>query len=394
MKYLARVLIPLLCLLLVFGAAGCSKDTVPPVITDVSSSGVTGSSATITWTTDEKATSQVEYSTTGSFSSSSDLDSSLVTSHTVSLSGLAANTTYHYRVKSADKAGNEAVSDDYSLTTPQPVTGVTLNKTSTTIVKGLTEQLVATVQPPNATNQAIAWSSSDNAVVSVSATGLVTGVNAGTATITVTSADQGLTASCAVTVLPEGQAPALKVGNKWTYELTDNGTYYTVVYEITGDGTVNGEECWVMLMSWTPDLMGVSSMTSRMSKATLLDLQGQFSMTIAGYTASASVVCSYSPSNASPFPLEVGKQFSATTTETTTMTFMGETTTETETTAHTYKVEAVEQVTVQAGTFKCFKITDTSNQGVSTSWYSDQAKLWVKTVSDDGSTMELKSYSL
>ena len=229
MKYPARVLIPLLCLLLVFGAAGCSKDTVPPMITDVSSSGVTGSSATITWTTDEKATSQVEYSTTGAFSSTSDLDSSLATSHSVSLSGLTANSTYHYRVKSLDEAGNESVSGDNTFSTPQPVIGVTLNKPSTTIVKGLTEQLVAAVQPPNATNQAIAWSSSDNGVASVSATGLVTGLNAGTAAITVTSADQGLTASCSVTVLPEGQTPQLKVGNKWTYELTDNGTYYTVV---------------------------------------------------------------------------------------------------------------------------------------------------------------------
>src|SRR5262249_45901270 len=73
--------------------------------------------ATITWTTDVNSDSQVEYGTTGSYGSSSTLDSTLVTSHSVVLSGLQASTLYHYRVKSKNSAGALGVSGDYTFTT-------------------------------------------------------------------------------------------------------------------------------------------------------------------------------------------------------------------------------------------------------------------------------------
>jgi uncharacterized protein YjdB len=80
-----------------------------------------------------------------------------------------------------------------------PVTGVSLNKTSTTISVGSTETLTATIAPSNATNQAVAWSSSNTSAATVSSTGRVTAVSAGTATITVTTQDGSRTATCAVT---------------------------------------------------------------------------------------------------------------------------------------------------------------------------------------------------
>lgn len=79
------------------------------------------------------------------------------------------------------------------------VTGVTLNKTATSIEQGQTETLTATVQPSNATNQNISWSSSDESVATV-ADGVVTTLKAGTATITVTTEDGNKTATCNVTV--------------------------------------------------------------------------------------------------------------------------------------------------------------------------------------------------
>ncbi|MDZ7363133.1 MAG: PQQ-dependent sugar dehydrogenase, partial [candidate division KSB1 bacterium] len=69
------------------------------------------------WQTDEASDSQVEYGLTAGYGSSSPLDAALVTSHTVTLSGLQPNTTYHYRVKSKDAAGNLAASGDFSFTT-------------------------------------------------------------------------------------------------------------------------------------------------------------------------------------------------------------------------------------------------------------------------------------
>ena len=80
------------------------------------------------------------------------------------------------------------------------VTGVTLNKTATTIAVGASETLTATVAPTNATNKKVTWTSSDPAVATVDASGKVTGVAKGTATITVTTENGGYTATCAVEV--------------------------------------------------------------------------------------------------------------------------------------------------------------------------------------------------
>lgn len=91
-------------------------DTVMPVISGVSASNISTSSATISWTTDENSDSVVEYGTTTSYGITS-LDTSLVTSHSLTISGLSSGTTYHYRVKSADEANNESVSSDHTFTT-------------------------------------------------------------------------------------------------------------------------------------------------------------------------------------------------------------------------------------------------------------------------------------
>ena len=80
------------------------------------------------------------------------------------------------------------------------VTGVTLNKTTLKLGKGTSETLTATVAPTNATNKKVTWTSSDPAVATVDASGKVTGVANGTATITVTTEDGGYTATCAVEV--------------------------------------------------------------------------------------------------------------------------------------------------------------------------------------------------
>lgn len=90
---------------------------VEPVISNVSATSVTSSGATITWTTDEPSTSQVAYGLTSSYGSLSSLNQTLVTSHSVSLSGLAASTTYHNQVISQDASGNTNSSGDNTFTT-------------------------------------------------------------------------------------------------------------------------------------------------------------------------------------------------------------------------------------------------------------------------------------
>ena len=83
---------------------------------------------------------------------------------------------------------------------PVAVSGVTLNKEDLTLAVGGTETLIASVRPDNAANKAVTWGSDDEDVATVDGNGKVTAVAAGTALITVTTADGGHTATSDVTV--------------------------------------------------------------------------------------------------------------------------------------------------------------------------------------------------
>lgn len=80
---------------------------------------------------------------------------------------------------------------------------MTLNKATATLAVGATETLSATVQPSNATDKSVQFTSSDSAIATVTPIqGKVTAVAAGTATITATTSN-GKTAVCEVTVTAE-----------------------------------------------------------------------------------------------------------------------------------------------------------------------------------------------
>ena len=121
------------------GTASCSaniptSDTTPPVISSVSTGSITSTSATIAWTTDEASDTQVEYGLTSSYGSQTTLNTSLVISHSQSLSSLTPNTVYNYRVKSRDSAGNLSTSGNFTFTTAAaaPVTySLTVSKSGT-----------------------------------------------------------------------------------------------------------------------------------------------------------------------------------------------------------------------------------------------------------------------
>ncbi len=88
-----------------------------------------------------------------------------------------------------------------TVSDPVAVTDVSLNFTTKSMtMNGGTATLVATVTPPNASNKAVAWESSDTNVATVSSTGVVTHVGSGEATISATTVDGGFQATCAVDV--------------------------------------------------------------------------------------------------------------------------------------------------------------------------------------------------
>jgi hypothetical protein len=89
-------------------------------VNSVTATNISASGATITWTTNAPASSQVFYGTTASYGSQTTLDTTLGTSHSQSISGLTANTTYHYKVQSKDASNNVVSSTDQTFTTAAP----------------------------------------------------------------------------------------------------------------------------------------------------------------------------------------------------------------------------------------------------------------------------------
>ena len=97
---------------------------------------------------------------------------------------------------------NPEVTASCEVTVLQPVDYLYLDTETLLFDKiGETYQLTATVMPENASNKSVTWASSDEAVCTVSQSGLVTSVGSGTATISATTVDGGKIATCEVTVI-------------------------------------------------------------------------------------------------------------------------------------------------------------------------------------------------
>ena len=148
------------------------------------------------------------------------------------------------------------------------VESVTINPPSAILDVGATQQLTAVIDPDNATNQVVTWSSSDNEIATVSTAGLVTAVAAGAAIITVTTECGDHTATAEITVNAAGPIPhAITIVDGGTGANATVGG--TAVTEATA-GTVvtlnHGSNPGFEFVSWTvvqtPGTMEVMDVTS------------------------------------------------------------------------------------------------------------------------------------
>jgi hypothetical protein len=126
-----------------------------PTISNVAAT-VSASAATITWTTDTAADSQVEYGNTASYGLSSVLNPALVILHSVTLSGLSATTTYHYRVKSKNAGGVLATSADFTFTTASGGPAYTLTAAPASVIPAGTVTVSWTAPPGSSASDWIA----------------------------------------------------------------------------------------------------------------------------------------------------------------------------------------------------------------------------------------------
>jgi hypothetical protein len=93
-------------------------DTKPPVISGITVSNQTATTARIDWVTSEVSTSQVSYGIGVSYTGNTAPNTILATLHSVTITGLSSATTYHYCVKSTDASGNQRASGDQTFETP------------------------------------------------------------------------------------------------------------------------------------------------------------------------------------------------------------------------------------------------------------------------------------
>ena len=170
------------------------------------------------------------------------------------------------------------------------VTGVTLNKTSTSLYVGDTETLTATVAPDNATNKAVTWTSSNPSVATVE-NGVVTALARGTAVITATAADgSGASASCTVTV--SSYLPPANPNYRITVEATQGGT-------VTADPTAAKAGATVTLTP-VPDRgyqVGAVAVTDRFGEAVAVTEQagGTYTFTMPNGQVTVTVTFAEAP---------------------------------------------------------------------------------------------------
>ncbi|GAA0890459.1 glycoside hydrolase family 9 protein [Fulvivirga kasyanovii] len=141
-----------------------------------------------------------------------------------------------------------------------PVTGVSVTPTAVSLNLNQTAQLQASVSPSNATNKTVSWSSSNSAIASVSASGLVTGLAEGSATITVTTEDGDYTASSQVTVTtdttPDEYTLSTSINGQGSIQLSPAGGVYDANTEVTLTALpVAG----YVFTGWSGDLSGTAN---------------------------------------------------------------------------------------------------------------------------------------
>ncbi len=255
-------------------------DVTPPQIGEVRAENVTTTSADIKWSTDEGATTQVDYGTTTSYGSTTTLDSNIVNQHSVPLAGLTQDTVYHYRVRSMDPSGNEAVSGDHVFQTARTIT----------------------VQPDPAAGSDTWISSADQSYNYGASTGLSAG-NDGAAT----ESRRALLAFD-LSSIPAGSTINSATMSLYQYAQADSSTPQLGVYEVSrswaegsGDGSASGDGAtWVTydgVNSWTTaggDFNGTAAATANAPSVSGVwldfDLAGLTQQWVNGTTANHGVL--------------------------------------------------------------------------------------------------------
>ena len=150
-----------------------------------------------------------------------------------------------------------------TVTVTNPITNVTLSKTTLSLIKGETSTLIATINPTDTSdNKTITWTTSNSSVATVSG-GKVTAVGVGTATITAKTSN-GKTATCQVTVIEKGAYVLGDINKDGSINARDAKLalqYYSgqatlsaeqkLSADVNGDGIINSRDAKLILQYYS-----------------------------------------------------------------------------------------------------------------------------------------------
>jgi YD repeat-containing protein len=183
-----------------------------------------------------------------------------------------------------------------AVTAPSTVlpASISLNSAEMKLKPGGTGQLSATVLPTSATDKSVTWSSSNQQVATVSATGRVTAVSSGSAVITARTVSGGLTAACAVTVEEQSLVaqPTPPADSRGSIEVSLNipvSELFTVSFTLTLPAGFNLDQAATALVS---ELQGSHrlTITAAGTGSWLFEIRPNTSLRSAGETMYQQVV--------------------------------------------------------------------------------------------------------
>ncbi len=216
------------------------NDGKSPIISSINVD-TSSTTATITWTTDEPATSLVNYGADYTYGSSVS-DTSHVTSHSIELTGLSSLTNYHFMVTSEDASNNSASSSDdqFMTTSPPTLESISISPDNPSITEGSTQQFTVTgtySDGPDQVLTVVTWSSSDGNVATINADGLASGILDGSTTIKAISG--GLEDITSLVVIAASEDPT---------------TVRVLSVTYGGEGGKNGDKHLLIMIALVDDL--------------------------------------------------------------------------------------------------------------------------------------------
>jgi concanavalin A-like lectin/glucanase superfamily protein/uncharacterized protein DUF1565 len=202
--------------------------TNPPVISGVFTSGISGTSAIVNWSTDQPSTSYANYGLLN-YTNTTPVDSTLVTQHSVTISNLLASTLYHFQVGSTNSGGSATLASDSTFTTavdPPASSTIALSAGSTTLSVAPGQSVTDAITATLVTGSAIA--------ASFSASPLPAGVTAA-------FSSPSCTATCSTTLTLSASAAA--AAGSYSVAVTGAGSgtssSITIALTVSGSGTAD-----------------------------------------------------------------------------------------------------------------------------------------------------------